>query len=334
MTESKAIYPRAFVRSRLHSLLGLWIVLFLIEHLITNSQAALLIGDNGEGFIRGVNFIKNLPYLPVIEIVLIGVPILFHAYWGIRISIKGKMNSFPNDSTKPKLTQYSRNQAYSWQRLTSWILLVGIIAHVAYMRFYRYPVIVEEGKQSCYFVRVGMDAGLYTVAERLGVKLYDESAINEQDRKFDQMRTEVNKIEKEAQVLRHKGADEYSSSQAATLDEAQKLRFKELWLNALKAKPLSKNQVIAEATNFGAATLLMVRDTFKGFFHSILYTIFVLAASFHAFNGLWTFMITWGFILGLRSQARMVKVCYGIMTVVTFLGLAAIWGTYWINLRY
>lgn len=35
--------PSAFIWRRAHSLTGLWLVLFLIEHLLTNSQAALFL---------------------------------------------------------------------------------------------------------------------------------------------------------------------------------------------------------------------------------------------------------------------------------------------------
>ncbi len=74
--------PREFIWRRAHSLTGIWLVLFLIEHLFTNSQAALYIGDDGLGFVSSVNWLKNLPYLQVIEIFLLGVPFLIHGIWG------------------------------------------------------------------------------------------------------------------------------------------------------------------------------------------------------------------------------------------------------------
>jgi succinate dehydrogenase / fumarate reductase cytochrome b subunit len=86
--------PKEFLWRRLHSIFGLLIVLFLIEHFLTNSQSALLFGQSGEGFIKAVNFIKNLPYLPVIEVLLIGVPIVVHGALGVRYALTGKMNSF------------------------------------------------------------------------------------------------------------------------------------------------------------------------------------------------------------------------------------------------
>ena len=67
--------PRAFIWRRLHSLAGLWLVIYIIDHLLINSQAALLLGNDGRGFIHSVNAIHNLPYLSVIEILVLGVPI-------------------------------------------------------------------------------------------------------------------------------------------------------------------------------------------------------------------------------------------------------------------
>ena len=66
---------------------------------------------------------------------------------------------------------------------------------------------------------------------------------------------------------------------------------------------------------------------------AVLYTIFVLAAAFHAFNGLWTSLITWGAMLSYQSQRAMIPICWLGVGLLAFLGLAAIWGSYWINLR-
>ena len=87
------------------------------------------------------------------------------------------------------------------------------------------------------------------------------------------------------------------------------------------------------ANSFGLAELLIVRETFKMPIMLALYTIFVLSACFHAFNGLWTFMISWGVTLTALSQVIMRRIAYALMAIVAFLGLAAIWGTYWINLK-
>ena len=61
----------------------------------------------------------------------------------------------------------------------------------------------------------------------------------------------------------------------------------------------------------------------------ILYSILVIAATYHAFNGLWTFMITWGVTITRRSQRIMRFITTTMMTIVMFLGLISAWGTYW-----
>ncbi len=282
MTVATATIPKAFIWRRLHSLMGLWLVLFLIEHLLTNSQAALWIGDNGQGFVDMVNAIHNLPYLEVIEVTLLGVPFLIHMIWGVKYLLTAKSNSGRSDGSTPSV-RLGRNRAYTWQRITSWILLVGIIGHVTKFRFIDYPTKVQTGDQTYYLIQVSMDEGLPTLAGRLDVRLYDSYA-------------------------------------AAQID-------------ALKKQNIAYGHVIACAKEFGTASLLAVRNTFKNPIYIGLYTIFVIAACFHACNGFWTFLITWGWVLKMAAQRAWVMVSIVFMAVMLFLGLAAVWGTYWINLR-
>ena len=326
--------PKAFVWRRLHSLFGLWIVIFLLEHLLTNSQAALLLGESGEGFVRAVNLIKHLPYLPVIEIVLLGVPIAFHGALGIKYALDGKSNALFGGKKAPRLGKYPRNHAYVWQRITSWILLIGIIAHVGFMRFYMYPAKAERKNGASYFVRIGFDSGLYTLADRLGVTLYDQAEVHRAEKKILEQKKRASHIEEMVSLARKRGENRsYDREEAELFAKTQELQLKEKWLQGLTKRPLAEGQVIAEASDFGTATLLIVRDAFKSIVTSIFYTIFVLAAVFHACNGLWTFMISWGIVLRMRSQSRAVNWCVGIMIVIGFLGLSSIWGSYWINLR-
>lgn len=290
-------FPCAFIWRRLHSLTGLWLVLFLIEHLFTNSQAALFIGEDESGFVRAVNSLKNLPYLPVIEIFLLGFPFLIHGVWGIRYLFTGEYNSFPTNGASPSLPQYSRNHAYTWQRITSWILFFGVIAHVIHMRFIEYPSSARLGTQHFYMIRLNGDPGLYTLSKRLGFELYD-------------------------------------SKQIETIKErltVQKNWEEEQWLKAVEKWPLNENQLVAVSPSFGIAELLIVRDSFKSPLMIFLYSSFVLAACFHAFNGLWTFMISWGITLTARSQYWMRKLSTFLMVLLSFLGLAAIWGSYWLK---
>lgn len=335
MATKTQTFSRDFIWRRVHSLFGLWIVIFLIEHMLTNSQAALLIGDNGNGFIRAVNFLKDLPYLQAIEIILLGVPLLFHALLGIKYLMTSRMNSFPGKGNKPSLPKNRRNQAYSWQRITSWVLLIGILAHVGYMRFYMYPAAVNVGDHSYYFARLEMDPGLYTVADRLGVTLYDDLDVKRVEKEINFASEGMQGMVHEAKAIQNKSLPpyHYQDETAALMKKYQALEDKKAWLKGLTKRSLTRGEVIAEAPDFGTATLLIVRDSFKSVFKAVLYTIFVLAAVYHGFNGLWTFMITWGVVLKMRSQSKAVNWCTGIMIAIAFLGLASIWGTYFINLR-
>ncbi len=289
MTARIDTLPQAFIWRRLHSLTGLWLVLFLIEHLLTNSQAALLLGEGGKGFVRMVNALHNLPFLQAIEIVLLGIPIALHAIWGIRYLFTAKYNSFRTDGSLPFL-QYGRNHAYTWQRITSWILTILLTIHIVKFRFLEYPGSVNRAEAiPTYYVKVSMDKGLVKTTQRLGAALYDKESI-----------------------------DNLTNGPLA---------------NALGKVSLSPKDVIATAPDFGTVSLLTVRNTFKNPYWAVLYTLFVLCACFHAFNGLWTFLITWGWVIKVSSQKKGLRLALGLMAIITFLGLTAIWGSYFLHLQ-
>lgn len=308
--------PRAFVWKRLHSLMGLWLVLFLIIHLLANSQAALFLGENGQGFIKAANDIHSLPYLLAIEILLLGIPFAIHIIWGVQALLTAEPNSFASDGSKPSLPEYPRNKAYTWQRITSWLLLILITAHVIQMRVMEAPTSARRGEETTYMVRLNGDPGLYPLAVRLGVMVYEPKQVQEQVENF--------------QKMAPLAAIDPQSPQ--DLVKAQAFQHEEHWIEALTARPLQPHQVIAATRDFGTAELLMVRETFKMPVMLVLYTVLVLSACFHAFNGLWTCMITWGVTLSVYAQNRMKKVAIGFMILLSLLGLAAIWGTYWVNL--
>jgi len=305
--------PSAFIWRRLHSLAGLWLVVYLILHLLTNSQAGLFIGDDGQGFIHGVNSIHELPYLPLIEILVLAVPILIHLIWGVKYALRANYNSIGGNGHTPYLPEFPRNRAYTWQRITSWLLVLGIIAHVIHMRVIEYPLSSQIGSEHVYAVRVHTDEGLYTLAERIGAKIYDKEQISTLKQKNDQ-------------------ADHSSSPSSSHIEKQNQVQHQQ-WIAMLEKRPLGANEVIVEANNFGTVELLMVRDTFKMPIMLVLYTLLVLFACFHAFNGLWTLMITWGITLTQRSQRLMRYLCNTLMVIVAGMGLSAIWLTYWINLK-
>ncbi len=297
--------------------MGFWLVLFLTEHLLTNSQAALWIGDDGNGFVRSVNFLKNLPYLQVIEVVFLGIPFLIHGVWGIKYIFTARYNSFHTDGSAPGLPYFANNQAFTWQRITSWILLFGIVAHVIHMRFVDYPLSSEIGAEHSYMVKVNMDDGLYTLSKRLDFEIYTPKNVRETGEKITMTKTPP-------------VADIPSGEDLEILQQ----RNQELdWLAQLEKIHLKEDQAIVVAKNFGVAELMVVRNTFKNPLMIILYTGLVLAACFHAFNGLWAFMINMGITLNAHSQYVMRMITVVLMIAVTFMGLAAIWGTYLINLK-
>jgi succinate dehydrogenase / fumarate reductase cytochrome b subunit len=294
--------------------MGLWLTIFVIFHIFTNSQAALLIGDDGKGFIHSVNAIRDTPYLPIIEILILAFPIVIHTIWGIKYLRTASYNSFGDTGHDPYLPDYPRNQAYTWQRVTSWLLVVGIIAHVIHMRFIEYPnSAVNAGKPS-YMVRVTQDEGLYTLAARLGVQLFTKE--------------EIAKLSSQAPTLPQEKPETPQG-----LVKEQEIKQKIDWLKALEKRPLNDSDLVAVSNNFGTAELLMVRDTFKMPIMIVLYTLLVLATCFHAFNGLWTCMVSWGVTLTQRAQQLMWMFSVALMVVVGGLGLSAVWLTYWINLK-
>lgn len=299
-----AVLPRVFVWRRLHSLMGLWLVLFLVEHLLVNSQAALLLGDNAKGFVDAVNAIHNFPYLQIIESILLGIPIVIHGVWGVKYLMTSKFNVGKSDGSTPSLGEYGRNRAYTWQRLTSWILLVGLILHVAKFRFIGYPDSLNQGAHSYYFVPLSIDKGLYTVASRLGVELYDVEQVTQERKRLEDRQGEQALVEV-AKTLPENTT--YDAQQQMIAVSAETYRQKMEWMLMLEKQNIKPGQVVAVAKDFGTTSLLTVRDTFKHPLYGALYTLFVLAACFHAFNGLWTFCITWGVVLKVAAQKRMLR---------------------------
>jgi succinate dehydrogenase / fumarate reductase cytochrome b subunit len=60
----------------------------------------------------------------------------------------------------------------------------------------------------------------------------------------------------------------------------------------------------------------------------IFYSLFVVAASFHAINGLYTFFISWGFIISIKKQNVTLRICLFMLALVILLGLISAWGSY------
>jgi succinate dehydrogenase/fumarate reductase cytochrome b subunit (b558 family) len=91
---------------------------FLISHLWTNAKAL----EGQHAFDRAVRDINHLPFLPLIEIFGIFVPLGFHALYGVKLALDGR----PNVGRYP----YSRNWLYTLQRVTGLVAFVFIAWHL------------------------------------------------------------------------------------------------------------------------------------------------------------------------------------------------------------
>jgi succinate dehydrogenase / fumarate reductase cytochrome b subunit len=110
---------REFLNRRLHSLLGVIpIGLFLMQHLVVNHFAT----GGAESFNKASDFMGNLPFKIVLETVIIYLPILFHAIYGLYIAFTAKNNAGKYS--------YFRNWMFLLQRVSGVITLIFITWHV------------------------------------------------------------------------------------------------------------------------------------------------------------------------------------------------------------
>ncbi len=125
---------------RLHSLTGIApIGVFLLTHLTTNSSIlwGRLLGSHADvagpqaagvaTFQHEVNFIHSLPFLILIEIFGLWLPIAFHSILGVYYAATGK----PNVGAYP----YRDNWRYTLQRLSGYLGVLFIFYHVATLRW-------------------------------------------------------------------------------------------------------------------------------------------------------------------------------------------------------
>ena len=117
-----------FLLRRLHSLTGIVAVGgFLIEHVYTNAY----ILESAQAYNAQVAVIQKLPFLHVIEILFIGMPLAFHSLYGVAITFASQPNNLRY--------HYGANWRYLLQRVTGILALVFIVMHVWTMRFVNFP---------------------------------------------------------------------------------------------------------------------------------------------------------------------------------------------------
>ena len=193
-----------FYLRRLHSLLGVIpIGAFLIVHLMVNHQAT----QGAEAFNRASGFMESLPFLIVMEFILIYIPLLYHGLFGLHIAFTAKEN----------IGHYSlfRNWMFALQRLTGIIAFVFIFVHLWQTRL-------------------------------------------------------------------------------------QKLFF---------GKEISYD---------------MMHQTLQNPIWVIVYIICVIAVIFHFSNGIWSFLLTWGFLQSKKSQRVFTWISLIVFLVISYIGVAAV----------
>ena len=115
---------RTFVLRKLHQLSGIVpLGLFLLEHFYTNSKALTGAAD----FNNAVKDLQSIPYIIFVEIGGIFIPLIYHAVYGLIITVEAR----PNNLNYP----YPRNWFYLIQRITGVILFFFITFHVLNFRF-------------------------------------------------------------------------------------------------------------------------------------------------------------------------------------------------------
>jgi succinate dehydrogenase / fumarate reductase cytochrome b subunit len=115
---------RTFVLRKLHQLSGIMpLGVFLLEHFYTNSKALYGQAD----FNSAVNDLQSIPYILLVEIGGIFIPLIYHAVYGLVITVEAR----PNNLNYP----YPRNWFYTIQRVTGMILFFFITFHVLNFRF-------------------------------------------------------------------------------------------------------------------------------------------------------------------------------------------------------
>jgi succinate dehydrogenase / fumarate reductase cytochrome b subunit len=108
-----------FILRRIHSMLGVIpIGIFLIQHLVINHFATI----SPEAFNKASDFMWHLPFKIVLEVVIIYIPILFHAIYGLYIAFTAKENVGRQS--------LFRNWMFLFQRITGVISFIFIAVHV------------------------------------------------------------------------------------------------------------------------------------------------------------------------------------------------------------
>jgi succinate dehydrogenase / fumarate reductase cytochrome b subunit len=119
-------HPRAFVMRRLHAIAGVVpLGVFVVVHLLVNASA--LAGP--ARFDRVVGGLARLPFSGAFELLFVGVPLAFHALYGLRRAVKWPADAGANGYGRPRLDVL--------MRITSLVLVVFVVVHAWELRIHR-----------------------------------------------------------------------------------------------------------------------------------------------------------------------------------------------------
>ncbi len=117
-------FSTTFLLRKLHQITGVVpLGIFFLVHMFTNSKAM----NGEESFVKAVKEIHDIPYLLLVEIFGIFLPLLFHSVYGVIISSESRPNALSYG--------YGRNWFYVFQRATGIFLFVFLIFHILNFRF-------------------------------------------------------------------------------------------------------------------------------------------------------------------------------------------------------
>ncbi|NNE97402.1 MAG: succinate dehydrogenase [Pyrinomonadaceae bacterium] len=117
-------FSRTFLLRKLHQITGIVpLGAFFFVHMFTNAKAM----NGAKVFNDAVADIHHLPFLLLIEIFGIFLPLLYHSVYGIIISAEAKVNVVSYG--------FGRNWLYLFQRITGIFLFVFILFHLLHLRF-------------------------------------------------------------------------------------------------------------------------------------------------------------------------------------------------------
>lgn len=116
--------PYHFLIRRVHSLLGLLpIGVFLAFHMVLNLSARA----GAETYNKVIETMRNFPGIFVIELIVIFIPIVFHAIYGSWVVYTGQSNVLRY--------RYARNWFYIIQRISGIYTVIFVVTHVYLLRF-------------------------------------------------------------------------------------------------------------------------------------------------------------------------------------------------------